>query len=187
MATPTTHSVANIGGFKHTLVSLVKPNTASVHLTAFALLLGSHAFHGFIGGPVAFSAVPRQTFGLLQSKIFPVYFAMGTLIPAGLIANLAYAQGSFKKIPDLPLYTLAVPLVANAINWLYLGPKATTLMFERHAQEKQEGVDAHKDKDRISPKIKAMNKKFAQLHGASSLLNLLSFGGLLLHSSVSGS
>lgn len=132
-------------------------------------------------------AVPRQTFGLLQSKIFPVYFGMGTVIPAALIANLSIAQGSITNLPTLPLVSLVVPLVANAINWLYLGPKTTKLMFQRHAQEKQEGIDAYKDKDKASPKIQAMSKKFARLHGISSLLNLASFGALIIHGSVSGS
>lgn len=185
-ATTPKHNFANIGGLD-LWKSLLVPNAASTHLTLWAALFGGHLWHGFIGGPVTFKALPRQTFGLIQSKIFPIYFAAGTIIPAALAGNIAYANGGFNDLPTLPLSILAVPFVANLINWVYLGPKATKLMFERHAQEKKEGVDAHKDKDRISPKIKAMNKQFAKLHGFSSLLNLASFGALLIHGSVSGS
>lgn len=185
-ATTPKHNFAAIGGLD-LWKTLLTPTAASTHLTLWAALFGGHLWHGFIGGPVTFSALPRQTFGLIQSKIFPIYFAAGTIVPAALAANIAYANGGFNNLPTLPLYILSVPFVANAINWLYLGPKATKLMFERHAQEKKEGLDAHKDKDRVSPKIKAMSKQFAKLHGISSLLNLASFGALLLHGSVSGS
>lgn len=215
--TTSRHNTAAVAGLE-LWKTLLKPNTASIHLTLWATLFGSHLFHGFIGGPTAFMAVPRQTFGLLQSKIFPLYFGMGTLIPTALIANLAYAQGSISKLPTLPLASLVIPFVANAINWLYLGPKTTKLMFERHAQEKQESVDAYKEKHKVrhapsppgshhfyhplsaaadhllipsptqaSPKMQAMSKRFARLHGISNLLNLASFASLIIHGSVSGS
>ncbi|CAO1628386.1 unnamed protein product [Parajaminaea phylloscopi] len=183
-ATTPKHNIVAVGGLE-LWKTLLRPNTASTHLTLWAALFGSHLFHGFIGGPTAFMAVPRQTFGLLQSKIFPVYFGMGTVIPAALIANLAYAQGSISNLPSLPLATLVVPLVANAVNWFYLGPKATDLMFARHAQEKKEGVDAYKEKHKASPKMQAMSKQFARLHGISSLLNLASFAALIVHGSSS--
>ncbi|PWN23016.1 hypothetical protein BCV69DRAFT_105342 [Microstroma glucosiphilum] len=164
---------------------LLTPNSASIHLILFSTLFGSHFFHGFIGGPVTFQQVPRKTFGLMQSKIFPIYFAMGTVTPAALIGNLALAQGSLSAVPTFPLAALGISMVANAINWLYLGPKATNVMFERHELEREEGIDAYKDKDKASPKMKQLSKTFGQLHGISSLLNLTSFGALILHGSVS--
>lgn len=129
---------------------LLTPNSASIHLLLFSTLFGSQLFHGFIGGPVTFQLVPRKTFGLMQSKIFPIYFGMGTVIPAALIGNLALAQGALSAVPTFPLAALGVTMVANAINWLYLGPKATNIMFERHELEKEEGIDAYKEKDKVS-------------------------------------
>lgn len=164
---------------------LLTPNSASIHLLLFSTLFGSQLFHGFIGGPVTFGVVPRKTFGLMQSKIFPIYFGMGTVIPAALIGNLALAQGSLSAVPTFPLVALGVTMVTNAINWLYLGPKATKVMFERHELEKEEGVDAYKDKDKASPKMQQLSKTFSQLHGISSLLNLAGFGALVIHGSVS--
>lgn len=145
MATPTTSTVG-LQLYK----TLLTPNTASTHLMLFSTLFGSHLWHGFIGGPVTFKTVPRQTFGLMQSKIFPFYFALGTIIPTALIGNLALAQGGFSNLPTFPVVTLAISAVANAVNWLFLGPKATEIMFERHRLEREEGVDAYKDKDKVS-------------------------------------
>lgn len=135
--------------------TLCVPNTASTHLILYSTLFGSHLWHGFVGGIVTFKTLPRQTFGLLQSKLFPIYFAGGAVIPAALIANLALAQGGFKNLPTFPVATLTVSAVANAINWLVLGPKTSQIMFERHRLEKQEGVDAYKDKDKVSPMDRA--------------------------------
>ncbi|CAO1618468.1 unnamed protein product [Sympodiomycopsis kandeliae] len=177
MATPTN----NVG--LQLYKTLLTPNTASTHLLLFSTLFGSHLWHAALGGPITFKNVPRQTFGLLQSKIFPVYFAIGTLIPTALIGNLALAQGGFKDLPVFPVATLAISAVANAINWFFLGPKATNIMFQRHRLEKEEGVDAYKDKDKASPKMQQLSKTFAQLHGVSMLLNVASFGALTLHGS----
>lgn len=35
---------------------------------------------------------------------------------------------------------------------------------------------------KVNPKLVTMNKKFGMIHGLSSLANMLSFGGLAMHS-----
>lgn len=52
-------------------------------------------------------------------------------------------------------------------------------MFERHRLEKEEGK-AYNDEG-VSEKMKSLNKKFMQLHGWSSMLNLDSVIALIIH------
>lgn len=42
-----------------------------IHLTAFATWFGSTIWTTFVGGIMMFKNLPRQTFGKLQSKLFP--------------------------------------------------------------------------------------------------------------------
>lgn len=43
------------------------------HLLSFSTWLGSVLYTTFVLGIVAFKNLPRQTFGRLQSKLFPMY------------------------------------------------------------------------------------------------------------------
>ena len=45
----------------------------------------------FIAGIITFKSLGRQTFGRLQSKLFPPYFAISAVTVALQIATLKYA------------------------------------------------------------------------------------------------
>ena len=45
--------------------------TAFVHLLGFATWLGATIWTTFIAGVIMFKNLPRQTFGKIQSKLFP--------------------------------------------------------------------------------------------------------------------
>lgn len=52
-------------------------------------------------------------------------------------------------------------------------------MFERHKLEKAEGKSYNEEG--VSDKMKALNRKFGQLHGWSSLLNLDALIATIIH------
>ena len=52
---------------------------ATVHLLSFATWFGSVAYTTFVAGITMFKNLPRQTFGKLQAKLFPKYFALGSV------------------------------------------------------------------------------------------------------------
>ena len=49
---------------------------ATLHLLSFATWFGSVFYTTFIAGITMFKALPRQTFGKVQSKLFPKYFSL---------------------------------------------------------------------------------------------------------------
>jgi hypothetical protein len=83
-------------------------------------------------------------------------------------------------------------VVASAVNWLVVGPLASSTMFERHRLERLEGKEhdepnvshatqgCESDSGRtgvdsqVSEAMSKANKKFALLHGTASGLNLIS-------------
>lgn len=44
------------------------------YLFSIAFSIGVADWQSFVFGLVAFKTLPRQSFGLLQSKLFPIYF-----------------------------------------------------------------------------------------------------------------
>jgi fumarate reductase subunit D len=52
---------------------------ASIHLLSFGTWFGTVFYTTFIAGLTMFKALPRQTFGKLQSKLFPKYFALSSI------------------------------------------------------------------------------------------------------------
>jgi hypothetical protein len=51
----------------------------AIHLFSFATWFGTVFYTTFIFGLTAFKNLPRQTFGKLQAKLFPKYFALGSI------------------------------------------------------------------------------------------------------------
>jgi hypothetical protein len=62
-----------LAGFSSS-TSLPTQAAASVHVLSFATWFGSVAYTTFIAGITMFKNLPRQTFGKLQAKLFPVSF-----------------------------------------------------------------------------------------------------------------
>jgi hypothetical protein len=79
-----------------------------------------------------FKNMPRQTFGRVQSKLFPMYFALTTGCNLVLLGSLYLAQGGFAAAPANAVNTLAAAAVASVLNWLFIEPLATNLMFQRY-------------------------------------------------------
>ncbi|EIE18790.1 hypothetical protein COCSUDRAFT_60092 [Coccomyxa subellipsoidea C-169] len=143
-----------------------------IHLMAWGLWLGSNIWTTFIAGITMFKNLPRQTFGKLQAKLFPQYFAVA--IAAGVLQIGTLAFGVPGGIARTQSITLGVAFVTSLANWLYVEPVATNLMFERYNLENAPG-----EKD--SAKIKQLYKQFGKFHGISSLLNLVALGAVISH------
>ena len=60
---------------------------------------------------------------------------------------------------------LVIPVGLSAMNMLIVGPNTSKIMFKRHQLEDKGETD--------SPQYTSLKKRFAMLHGISSLLNLI--------------
>jgi len=157
-------------------------------------LFGFNVWQSFVGGILAYKTLPRQTFGLLQSRIFPVYFSLSTLLTAGLLTlevklrpalyhallrapvatlRTLYTAGQFSPKSVLTSTTGLVLMsgLAHFINGAYVGPEASKVMFKRHRLERLEGRKAERDP---TPEMVLLSDTFSRLHSISSTLNLIS-------------
>lgn len=135
-----------------------------LHMMGFGMWFGTVGWTSTVFGIVAFRNLPRQTFGKLQSKLFPKYFTVTGAAPAFLIGSLYYLmQGN---VPMHEVRLLGVAVLTAILNLGIAEPAATRVMFERYALENAEGT---RDEDAI----RALKKQFGKWHGISSLLNLV--------------
>eukprot|EP00889_Picochlorum_renovo_P005416 jgi/Picre1/32446/NNA_007792.t1 len=135
-----------------------------IHMMAFGAWFGTLVWTSFIFGLVAFKTLARQTFGKLQSKLFPKYFALTGAAPGLMLATLHYLTGGAPPVTEVRL--LGISVACAVANLLVAEPAATSVMFERYALENAEG-------ERDEGRIAALKKTFGKWHGISSLLNLV--------------
>lgn len=98
----------------------------------------------FINGIVAFRTIPRPHFAVLQSKLFPIYFSMQTILP--VIMALTYPAkssiGSRSSIPGVfasdNRWTVLVPITLMFLSGLFnlavIGPATVKCMRDRKSQ-----------------------------------------------------
>jgi hypothetical protein len=135
----------------------IMPSTASFkdpkvyHILTYGTLLGSNLFQTFLGGPLAFKALPRPSFSTLQQAIFPPYFTFQAALPVLLALTwpgeklaqvggreLTQNSGFWGIFSENNLMTAGVPVflmfATSAANLLVFGPATTKVMKERKHQ-----------------------------------------------------
>ncbi|KAK2970913.1 hypothetical protein RJ640_007604 [Escallonia rubra] len=113
-----------------------------VNLLGFSTAFGMCVWVTFVSSYVLADALPRQQFGMLQSKIYPVYFkAMAYAVGVALVGHLlSQRRRMFSSTFEiLQGWNLLASLMMVLANLLYLEPRATKVMFERMKMEKEEG------------------------------------------------
>jgi len=165
-------SVAVLAAARFSPAYLSSKALGFVHLIAFGTFLGTNIWTTFVAGLTMFKNLPRQTFGKLQSKLFPKYFALLSTAIAVCLGTITFAPGAV--LPRGQLISLGVALGTTVLNWLWVEPVNTKLMFDRYALENDKG-------SRDEAKITQIKKDFGKWHGFSSVLNLAGLCGVLAH------
>ena len=147
------------------------PALAGVHLFAFSYWFGSQLYTTFVAGITMYKNLPRQTFGKLQAKLFPKYFAGGSISLLAMLATTQAVVGAPMVKPTL--ITLGVALGANLVNQWFLEPKATDVMMRRYEMENENRQS--------EDEYKKLAASFGKFHGLSSLVNLVSLCAAFVH------
>jgi Domain of unknown function (DUF4149) len=150
---------------------------------SYGTLLGTEIFQSFIAGIVTFRTLPRAQFATLQSALFPIYFSMQSALPVIMALTFPAARtaigttasgvaGVVDRSNRLHVLTpLAIIFSAGVANKLFIEPATTKTMRQRKSQEVKDGKKSY-DPPPHSEAMQVLNKKFMQLHGASSLVNV---------------
>ncbi|XP_028765033.1 uncharacterized protein LOC114723059 [Neltuma alba] len=134
-------AVKNVGsyiGSKETLDNVM----SAANLMGFATAYGLCVWVTFVSSHVLSRAMPRQQFGVVQSKIYPVYFrTMAYSVGLALLGHVLRHRKTvfFSKAEMFQVFNLLASLLTLFVNSMYLEPRATKVMFERMKIEKEEG------------------------------------------------
>ncbi|KAH3679159.1 hypothetical protein WICMUC_001170 [Wickerhamomyces mucosus] len=140
---------------------------ATSHLFLWAVSWGGIGYYSYVASPIAFKSLDRDSFSLLQAKVFPQFFLTQSIAPIllGVTAPYALTTGS--------LVTLALGSIGGLGNALWLGPKTKDIKAQRKLLESQGETE--------SEQYKQLTKDFGKWHGISLLFNLLYVGSLTVY------
>ncbi|KAF3781382.1 Transmembrane protein [Nymphaea thermarum] len=124
-----------------------------LHSLAFSVVYGTCFWVTFVSSHVLARALPRQQLGVVQSKLYPVYFRTLTYgIGICLITHyLSRRWSSASRADKLQAFNLLASLGFVLVNMLYIEPRATKassltdtfsrlfVMYDRLKLEKEEG------------------------------------------------
>ncbi|CAN1171897.1 Transmembrane protein 205 [Linum perenne] len=124
------------------IASWLKGLLSVVNMLGLATAYGMSVWVTFISSYILASVLPRQQLGMVQSKMYPVYFRAQSLsIGIALLSHLLrqWTHLLSAKSEMLQAFNLSVALLLIAVNGFYVEPLATKAMFERLRMEKEEG------------------------------------------------
>ncbi|XP_062517509.1 transmembrane protein 205-like [Corticium candelabrum] len=158
------------------------------HLVSYSFWFGAQSWLLGVQGFVLRATVTRHQFGHIQSRLFPVFFRVGTiatLVSIGCFA-VAHPLTAVSPTEQMQYILLGGSLVATLLNQLWLGPASTHLMMEYHMIEKEEGLGDEIKTANLTPldsnkKYQHAKKAFFQYHSMSALALVASLGCLLVH------
>lgn len=121
------------------------------HILSYGSLLGSTLFQSFVGGVVAYKALPRPQFSTLQQKTFPIFFSMQSVLPLIMVAtypgekllgiggqyireNTGFSGVMAQSNRWTVMAPIATMVVTAVLNLVLVGPATTKTMKERHHQ-----------------------------------------------------
>ncbi|XP_076903536.1 uncharacterized protein LOC143558613 [Bidens hawaiensis] len=119
----------------------VKAVVGLIHMLGFSTAYGMSVWVTFISSYILGRCLPKQQFGIVQGRIYPVYFkAMAYCISAALLAHLASEKkDSLSGVIGLQGLSLLSSLLMVLTNLFVFDPRATKTMYERMKIEGEEG------------------------------------------------
>lgn len=148
---------------------------ATLHLFSFATWFGTMVYTTFILGITMFKNLPRKTFGTLQAKIFPKYFALSSI---SIVLQIITLKGITSRVVSSTIMkstkSLILALFMTLLNQYLIEPITTKNMMRRYELEDSENGTA-------TDEYKALKANFGKYHGLSSLTNLVALCAAAAH------
>ncbi|XP_053573826.1 transmembrane protein 205 [Bombina bombina] len=169
------------------------------HLLVLSASWGMQCWTTFVAGFVLIRGVPRHTFGLVQSKLFPFY---NHIVLCCAFLNLAIYAGYHPRdllspSESVQMALFFISLVLSALNARWFSPSTSKIMIKLYTIEREHGLggdvglaanaEGYKRLKEQDPKYRALRQSFMRYHGISSLCNLISLicnGGNLIYTAL---
>ncbi|KAK3520382.1 hypothetical protein QTP70_024132, partial [Hemibagrus guttatus] len=158
-----------------------------LHLLVMAFTWGMQVWMSFIAGFVMFFKVTLHMFGLVQTKLIPVYFYC--LLGGNIISLAIYAVYhprellNWHETTQMALFVMAVIIAGLNVQWFTPAVTEHFLVIRKIEQEHGLGGEVGFSANREpyiklreqDPKYKVHRKSFYRYHGLSVLSNFVGF------------
>ncbi|KAM0063011.1 hypothetical protein Hdeb2414_s0003g00086171 [Helianthus debilis subsp. tardiflorus] len=124
------------------VAGLVRMVAGLVHMVGFSTAYGVCVWVTFVSSYILGRCLPREMFGLVQSRIYPVYFrVLAYCVFAALLGHLVSEKNEVlaSKIGMFQSLSLVSALLMVLTNMILLEPRATKAMYKQMKLEKEEG------------------------------------------------
>ncbi|XP_062028516.1 uncharacterized protein LOC133744421 [Rosa rugosa] len=124
------------------LFPAVDPLLSGLSLFGFATAYGMSMWITFASSYLLSRVLSPHQFGMVQSKIYKVYFAaMASTVGMALLGHLLnhWKKLTGRNVDALQNYNLLLAELMVLFNMLHLEPRSTKVMFEKLKLEKEEG------------------------------------------------
>uniref|UniRef100_A0A803NNH0 TMEM205-like domain-containing protein n=1 Tax=Cannabis sativa TaxID=3483 RepID=A0A803NNH0_CANSA len=179
----------------------LSPVPGMMYLIGYGIAYGTSVWVTFVSSHVLAGSLPMQQFGLVQSKLYPVYFrTMASSIGTALVGFVVSHRGRAltRDFHKIQFYNLLASLSLVLINMLYFEPKATklitttdhspmsstispTLRKKTAATTASVAIETPEQEADIRNRLKALNTTLKNLNMASSSVNILCLMSLSWH------
>jgi len=162
-------------------------NVEALYFLIYSYIFGSTIYVSFIGGTIAFKALPRQQFGALQAKSWPVHFGTTLVLDLVLLGlwtsshpDIVSAISDVQHVDVAQAHALILIALCSTLNLFVVGPYTAKVWLERFRLQREEQSDENKN-TQVSPELKALNIRFGYLHAVSASVNLGVLISLIFH------
>ncbi|CAR27467.1 hypothetical protein ZYGR_0I07420 [Zygosaccharomyces rouxii] len=121
---------------------------------------GGTTFYSYVAAPIAFKALDRESFSVLQNKVFPKFFLMESFSPWILALTAPF------KLSTAPMALLTSASVCGLANLFWLLP------WTRRVKEERKSLSSRLDGDELERYDAPLRKEFGKSHGLSLLFNM---------------
>src|SRR5579859_1825678 len=136
-----------------------------IHFFAFIFWYGTLLYFTLIQAPLLFKSLPREMFGLVQSKLFPAYYLISYICGTLLVVtyHLLHPLKNYVSQDCVKITALCLMLLFSLAQGIWVGPQVGELRVQRETAE-QAGDQ---------PKVEVLTQAFGKAHIISSLINLI--------------
>jgi len=151
-----------------------------LYICSFATHFGAQMWMTFVAGLLLFFSIPRHTFALVQSILFPTYYIFGSLL--GMVTFVSYTEILRTKSWDLDILlqvcSILLCFFLEFFIWLYLAPGLLKLMKVKVKIEQAAGIGTEVGKEHLGdltqcPHFMAVHKAFRRVHMIVGILNIV--------------
>ncbi|NXS13722.1 TM205 protein, partial [Neodrepanis coruscans] len=152
-----------------------------LHLLFLSTSWGMQIWMTFVAGFVMSRCLPRHTFGLIQTKLFPYYFHISSTCAFLNLTLFAMYHPHLRDEHTTQIIIFFICIAASVLNTQWFGQVTSDIVADMHLVERGQGLgqevglaasESRRALCASNPSYRQLSRQFTLYHFLSSLCNL---------------